>query len=189
MTFTVQHTNDTDIDCETDGETYEVRGHLIGPAHAMEDPGAVTLFLDGLGYDEFFNNDHLSPVGRGTAPGSRSQIEDEPQGLVDGPKLLGSRHPPARRQPIGRDHTQLVAAGVGGVSQPAATRLHLDMAPQAVGRGGDRYHHDQPARTVVQDVDRHHDRRPPERWLMTDRLAQVDVIDLSSPDHARLSHS
>ncbi len=56
VTFTVENTNGTDIDCASDGETYEVRGTLVGPADALEDPEAVTLFLHGLSYGEFFGN-------------------------------------------------------------------------------------------------------------------------------------
>ena len=56
MSFTVENTNDTDIACEADGQTYEVRGHLVGPANALEDPQAVTLLLHGLSYGEFFGN-------------------------------------------------------------------------------------------------------------------------------------
>ncbi len=56
VSFTVENTNGTDIACEADGQTYEVRGRLVGPAHALEDPEAVTLFLHGLSYGEFFAN-------------------------------------------------------------------------------------------------------------------------------------
>jgi len=56
VSFTVQNTNGTDIACEADGASYQVRGHLVGPAYALDDPQAVTLFLHGLGYGEFFTN-------------------------------------------------------------------------------------------------------------------------------------
>lgn len=56
VSFTVQNTNNTEIDCEADGQTYQIRGVLVGPAAAIESPRAVTLFLHSLGYGEFFGN-------------------------------------------------------------------------------------------------------------------------------------
>lgn len=45
VTFTVQNTNRTEINCTSDGGTYQVRGHIVGPAGAIDDAEAVTLFL------------------------------------------------------------------------------------------------------------------------------------------------
>lgn len=54
VSFTVQNVNNSEIACEADGQTYTVRGHITGPQQQLEDPQAVTLFLHGLSYGEFF---------------------------------------------------------------------------------------------------------------------------------------
>jgi len=56
VSFTVQNINRTAIDCASDGVDYQVRGHLVGPAGALDDADAVTLYLHGLSYGEFFTN-------------------------------------------------------------------------------------------------------------------------------------
>ena len=61
VTFTVRNVNRTEIDCAADGRTYQVRGHIVGPAGAIDDADAVTLFLHGLSYGEFFTNFDLVP--------------------------------------------------------------------------------------------------------------------------------
>lgn len=61
VSFTVRNVNRTAIDCAADGRTYEVRGHLVGPAGGIDTAEAVTLFLHGLSYGEFFTNFELLP--------------------------------------------------------------------------------------------------------------------------------
>lgn len=42
--------------CHADGKTYTVNGDLFDPAGALANarPGAVTLYLHGLGFGQFF---------------------------------------------------------------------------------------------------------------------------------------
>jgi hypothetical protein len=58
VSFTVRNTNTSMVPCAADGRTYEVRGHLVGPAGRLSTatPQAVTLYVHGLGYGEFFWN-------------------------------------------------------------------------------------------------------------------------------------
>ncbi|MCW3014148.1 MAG: hypothetical protein JWO02_1240 [Solirubrobacterales bacterium] len=58
VSFTVRNTNTSMIPCASDGKTYEVRGHLVGPADRLNGstPQAVALYVHGLGYGEFFWN-------------------------------------------------------------------------------------------------------------------------------------
>jgi len=121
--------------------------------------------------------------------GGRSEIEDEPQGLIDQSHRARRDHPLPGRHAFGRDDPQLIAAGVRGVVEPAVLRLQLDMAAKPVPGGGDRNDDHQPARTVVQDVDGYDNRWPAERRFVADRSAEVDVVDLPAPGQARVSHS
>jgi pimeloyl-ACP methyl ester carboxylesterase len=53
--FTVQNQNRSLVPCAADGQTYEVRGHLVAPATvAAAKSRTVTLYLHGLGYGEWF---------------------------------------------------------------------------------------------------------------------------------------
>jgi pimeloyl-ACP methyl ester carboxylesterase len=59
VTFTVQNVNRSKLACSTDGATYQVKGHLVGPRSApagkkRRSRGAVTLYLHGLGFGEWF---------------------------------------------------------------------------------------------------------------------------------------
>lgn len=56
VTFTVENTNETEIDCEADGETYQVRGHIVAPEGMLDTAATTTLYLHGLSYGEFFLN-------------------------------------------------------------------------------------------------------------------------------------
>lgn len=56
VSFEVQNVNRSKIPCEADGKTYTVRGTITGPQQALDNPQAVTLFLHGLSYGEFFGN-------------------------------------------------------------------------------------------------------------------------------------
>ncbi|MBG6185359.1 pimeloyl-ACP methyl ester carboxylesterase [Arthrobacter sp. CAN_A214] len=61
VSFEVQNVNRSAIPCEADGQTYTVRGSITGPQQALDDPQAVTLFLHGLSYGEFFGNYNEQP--------------------------------------------------------------------------------------------------------------------------------
>lgn len=73
--------------------------------------------------------------------------------------------------------------------QPAVLWLKFDVASQAVTSGRDRYDDHQAARPVVENVDRHHHGRAAKGWLVSDWLAEIDEVDLPSPDQASASHS
>lgn len=61
VSFAVTNSNRTSIACQTDGATYQVRGHLSGPASALSSPDAVMLVLHGLSYGEFFSTFDAKP--------------------------------------------------------------------------------------------------------------------------------
>lgn len=73
--------------------------------------------------------------------------------------------------------------------QPAVLWLKFDVASQAVTNGRDRYDNHQTARSIVENVDRHHHRRAAKGWLVSDWLAEIDLVDLPSPDQASASQS
>jgi pimeloyl-ACP methyl ester carboxylesterase len=62
VTFTVHNTNTSKFPCASDGATYQVRGHITGPASALASasrkkkrkrPRAATIYLHGLGVAEW----------------------------------------------------------------------------------------------------------------------------------------
>src|SRR4051794_66252 len=60
VTFTVHNTNTSKFPCASDGATYQVKGHLTGPASALASASkkkrrakGVTLYLHGLGVAEW----------------------------------------------------------------------------------------------------------------------------------------
>jgi pimeloyl-ACP methyl ester carboxylesterase len=61
VTFAVRNTNGSALPCAADGAAYELRGHLVGPRSVVSGTSArrrraVTLYLHGLGFGEFFWN-------------------------------------------------------------------------------------------------------------------------------------
>jgi pimeloyl-ACP methyl ester carboxylesterase len=56
VSFQVQNTNTSGVACPSDGATYRVRGHLVAPltSAGAVSSNAVTVYLHGLGYGEFF---------------------------------------------------------------------------------------------------------------------------------------
>jgi pimeloyl-ACP methyl ester carboxylesterase len=59
VSFTVQNVNRSKLPCRTDGATYQIRGHIVGPRSALGKSSrrrkrAATLYLHGLGLGEFF---------------------------------------------------------------------------------------------------------------------------------------
>lgn len=61
VTFTVHNTNRTEVDCATDGGTYQIRGKVVAPRGALRSAEAVTLYLHGLDYGAFFNDFEAVP--------------------------------------------------------------------------------------------------------------------------------
>jgi pimeloyl-ACP methyl ester carboxylesterase len=61
VTFDVRNVNGSSLPCPSDGDPYEVNGHLIGPAAKVEGSAsgrrpAVTLYLHDFSFGEFFWN-------------------------------------------------------------------------------------------------------------------------------------
>jgi pimeloyl-ACP methyl ester carboxylesterase len=59
VSFTVQNVNGSKLACATDGAAYTVKGHLTGPSSVLGSRArrrgrAVTLYLHGLGFGEWF---------------------------------------------------------------------------------------------------------------------------------------
>lgn len=53
--FAVENVNRSRVPCPTDGGSYEIAGRLVGPASVLEGGAeAVTLYLHGLGFGQFF---------------------------------------------------------------------------------------------------------------------------------------
>jgi pimeloyl-ACP methyl ester carboxylesterase len=61
VTFSVQNVNRSKLTCTTDGASYQIKGHLVGPRSVLATSSrkrkrkpAVTLYLHGLGFGEWF---------------------------------------------------------------------------------------------------------------------------------------
>jgi pimeloyl-ACP methyl ester carboxylesterase len=56
VSFNVKNTNTSGVPCSSDGASYTVRGHLVGPRRLLAGgpKTAVTLYYHGLSYGEFF---------------------------------------------------------------------------------------------------------------------------------------
>lgn len=57
VAFQVRNVNRSKVACHADGKTYTVNGHLVAPAGTVgagSSPKAVTLYLHGLGFGDFF---------------------------------------------------------------------------------------------------------------------------------------
>jgi pimeloyl-ACP methyl ester carboxylesterase len=55
VSFEVKNTNTSHVPCPSDGRSYTVSGHLVAPRAALDSGSqAVTLYLHGLGYGEFY---------------------------------------------------------------------------------------------------------------------------------------
>jgi pimeloyl-ACP methyl ester carboxylesterase len=55
VSFEVKNTNTSRVPCPSDRRSYTVSGHLVAPGAALRSrPRAVTLYLHGLGYGEFY---------------------------------------------------------------------------------------------------------------------------------------
>lgn len=54
VAFPVTNTNRTSVPCAADGEQYTIRGHLVAPRKALQDPQAATLYLHAVTQGEFY---------------------------------------------------------------------------------------------------------------------------------------
>jgi pimeloyl-ACP methyl ester carboxylesterase len=61
VTFDVRNVNTSKLACATDGASYQIKGHIVGPRSALAGASArkrkrtgVTLYLHGLGFGEWF---------------------------------------------------------------------------------------------------------------------------------------
>ncbi len=54
VSFSVRNVNRSKLACATDGRSYTVRGHLVGPRDAIGRASSVTLYLHGLELGEWF---------------------------------------------------------------------------------------------------------------------------------------
>jgi pimeloyl-ACP methyl ester carboxylesterase len=55
VSFEVENTNTSHVPCPSDGRSYTVSGHLVAPEAGLgSGPRAVTVYLHGLGYGEFY---------------------------------------------------------------------------------------------------------------------------------------
>lgn len=64
VSFTVRNTNGSKVSCSSDGQTYVVRGHIVGPAASLQGTGPTpaALYVHGLSYGEFFWRFEGSPA-------------------------------------------------------------------------------------------------------------------------------
>lgn len=119
----------------------------------------------------------------------RSEVQHEPERLIDGPHAFWADEAQACGQPLCRYDPQLIAAGERGVVESGIVRLQLDVAAQAVLGTGDRHNDDEAADSVVEKVDGHDNGRPSKGRFVSDRPAEVNRVDLPAPDHASVSQS
>src|SRR2546426_4739865 len=65
VTFSVQNVNRSKLSCATDGGTYQIKGHLVGPrsmiASSTRRRRSATLYLHGLALGEWFWNFNAVP--------------------------------------------------------------------------------------------------------------------------------
>ncbi|MGI8578150.1 MAG: alpha/beta hydrolase family protein [Nocardioidaceae bacterium] len=56
ISFRVRNVNRSKVPCASDGKTYTVRGHMVGPAAKVHSPRVdeMTLYLHGLSFGQFF---------------------------------------------------------------------------------------------------------------------------------------
>jgi len=54
VSFEVDNVNRSKLACATDGQRYTIRGHIVGTRAQLRDASAVTLYLHGIGFGEFF---------------------------------------------------------------------------------------------------------------------------------------
>jgi pimeloyl-ACP methyl ester carboxylesterase len=109
VAFTVKNTDTSQFACTSDGATYQVQGHITGPASALassskkkkkkkKKPPAATLYLHGLGLGEWFWN--FQPV-----PGFNYALQQARAGhvsvTVDRLGYGASGHPDGNQSCIG----------------------------------------------------------------------------------------
>lgn len=56
VSFSVKNTNSTLVPCQSDGKDYTVRGHIVAPLSALDNPTAATLYLHAVTWGEYYFN-------------------------------------------------------------------------------------------------------------------------------------
>jgi pimeloyl-ACP methyl ester carboxylesterase len=103
VTFTVQNVNRSKLACATDGATYQLRGHIVGPRAALSGAAkrkraAATLYLHGLGFGEWFWSFKAVPgYDYATAQARRGHVSV----VLDRLGYDSSSHPEGRQSCIG----------------------------------------------------------------------------------------
>ncbi|GAC1628578.1 MAG: hypothetical protein NVS9B10_18630 [Nevskia sp.] len=96
VSFRVQNSNRSQVSCTSDGLSYEIRGHLVGPRSLLDaaTPQAVTLYLHGIGWGEYYwhfksvpGYDHLTEMARL----NHVSVAFEQLGYGDSGRPLGSQ--------------------------------------------------------------------------------------------------
>jgi hypothetical protein len=92
-------------------------------------------------------------------------------------------------QALGREHSNLIAACERIVTKPSEADLEFDVTPQSVAGGGDRHDADEGTGSIADDISGDDHSGSNGRWFMSNGSAEVYVVDLTPPDHARLSQA
>ncbi|MGH3940687.1 MAG: alpha/beta hydrolase [Pseudonocardiaceae bacterium] len=56
VAFHVKNTNNTQVPCQSDGKDYTVRGRIVAPRSALENPTAATIYLHAVTWGEYYWN-------------------------------------------------------------------------------------------------------------------------------------
>ena len=56
VSFQVVNSNNTSVRCNADGKNYAVRGHIVAPKAALENPDTATLYLHAVTFGEYYWN-------------------------------------------------------------------------------------------------------------------------------------
>lgn len=130
VSFVVKNENKSGVPCGTDGKTYTIRGHLTGPAAALDssDAGAGTLYLHGLELGEWFwripvdGYDHVAELAK----------DGHVSVTIDRLGYGESDHPAGKKSCVGGQATithqivqQLRAGSYDGSVHPAFSRVAL----------------------------------------------------------------
>lgn len=100
VTFTVSNVNRSGVPCDSDGKTYTVRGHLVGPSTGLSRPDrrSVTVYLHGLELGEWFWRFRAAPrYDHAREMAKRGHVSV----TVDRLGYNNSSHPPGARSCVG----------------------------------------------------------------------------------------
>jgi pimeloyl-ACP methyl ester carboxylesterase len=130
VSFLVQNVNKTSVPCGGDGKTYTVRGHLTGPASALESTDATsgTLYLHGLELGEWFWQVPVDGFNHAEELATRGHVSV----TIDRLGYGASDHEPGNKSCVGTHATiahqivgQLRAGTYGGDLHPKFARVAL----------------------------------------------------------------